>query len=147
MRRDQDTVNPRTHADIMVLSHEDEERERHPYWYGRVVHVLHVFVQTRNILGILSPAKRMDVLWVRWFGRNPDRRIRAGWKAKRLYQVGFLPINTPGAFGFLDPDLVIRGVHMIPRFSEGKTNALLPPSIIRPLSHKDEDWRYFYVGM
>jgi hypothetical protein len=38
MRRAQDSVNPRTHPDIMVHAHEDEEGDDdpHPYWYARV---------------------------------------------------------------------------------------------------------------
>lgn len=42
MRRSQDSVNPRTHADIMVLSHEnDATTPSHPYWYARVLGVFH----------------------------------------------------------------------------------------------------------
>ncbi|KIJ10138.1 hypothetical protein PAXINDRAFT_16841 [Paxillus involutus ATCC 200175] len=42
LRREQDTINPSTHADIMVLSHEDEQT--HPYWYAHVVHIFHIMV-------------------------------------------------------------------------------------------------------
>ena len=46
MRRDQDTINPRTHADVMVLNPGDEESEdeRHPYWYARVCGIFHANV-------------------------------------------------------------------------------------------------------
>ena len=145
MRRDQDCVDPYTHPDIMVLTHEDDETNRHPYWYGRVLRILHVFVQMRDVDGSLTRPVRMDVLWMRWFGRNTE--IRVGWKAKRLFQVGFLPADDPGAFGFLDPDLVVRSVHLIPRFPTGRTTFLLDPSIVRPESDLDEDWMYFYVNM
>jgi hypothetical protein len=34
VRHSQDTLNPRTHADIMILSQEDQEdSDGHPYWY------------------------------------------------------------------------------------------------------------------
>jgi len=37
MRREQDSLNPRTHPDIMVLSQEPKMHEdgtpEHPYWY------------------------------------------------------------------------------------------------------------------
>lgn len=33
VRRNQDSMNPRTHCDIMVLSHETDEHA-HPYWYA-----------------------------------------------------------------------------------------------------------------
>ena len=52
------------------------------------------------------------------------------------------------AFGFLDPQEVIRGVHLIPTFYHGQTTTLLPPSITaRVPSEKDEDWYYYYVNM
>jgi hypothetical protein len=145
MRRDQDSINPSIHADIMVLSHEEDETDRHPYWYARVIHILHLFVQIKKDDGTLMAPKRIDVLQVRWFGRNPD--AKTGWKAKRLHQVGFIPADEPGAFGFLDPDVVIRGVHLMPRFATGRTTRLLGPSIIRNPNEKHEDWQFFYVSM
>lgn len=44
----QDSLNPQTHADIMVLSHKDEiDRELwHPYWY--TMHILLVFSMWRS---------------------------------------------------------------------------------------------------
>ena len=80
MRRDQDSVSPDTHADVMVISHKDDETNRHPYWYARVLRIFHVFVQYRDIDGTMTRPVRMDVLWVRWFGRNME--ARSGWKAK-----------------------------------------------------------------
>ena len=50
----------------------------------------------------------------------------------------------------LDPVLIIRGAHMIPAFSEGRTSALLPAtnSLARVLNPEDEDdWVNFYVNM
>jgi hypothetical protein len=44
----------------------------------------------------------------------------------------------------------MRGVHLIPTFSEGRTSALLPTakSIARVLNPKDnDDWVNFYVNM
>ena len=145
MRRDQDSINPRTHANVLVLSHEDSETNRHPYWYARVIHVLHVFVQVKKLDGTLTAPKKMDVLRVRWFGRNLN--VKTGWKAKRLHQIGFIPATEPGAFGFLNPDVVIRGVHLMPRFATGRTTTLLGPSIIRNPSENNEDWWFYYVGM
>ena len=143
MRRAQDSINPRTHPDIMVLSHDDSEgqEEPHPYWYARIIGIYHADVRYKNRFG------RMDFLWVRWLGR--DLSYKAGWKARRLPRVGFVPDDTPdsGAFGFLDPAVVIHAVHLIPAFSEGKTAELLKPSIARRESDNDEDWQYFYVNM
>ena len=87
----------------------------------------------------------MDFLWVRWFGC--DTKYKGGWRAKQLYRVGFLPSANVDAFGFLDPNLVVRGVHLIPAFHHSRNNQLLVPSIVRPPSDKDTDWFYYYVAM
>ncbi|KAI9567280.1 hypothetical protein HD554DRAFT_2024047, partial [Boletus coccyginus] len=38
--------------------------------------------------------------------------------------IGFLPEDDPDTIGFLDPDIVIQGVHLIPSFLEGQTSEL-----------------------
>lgn len=144
MRRSQDSLNPRTHADIMVLSHEDEpnESKRHPYWYARIIGIFHFQVRHVGPFSKSADAQRMDVLWVRWFGR--DMSYRTGWKARRLHRVGFVR-DEP--FGFLDPNEVIRGAHLIPAFAHGRTEEILGPSIARQPSESHEDWLYYYVAM
>ncbi|PCH44467.1 hypothetical protein WOLCODRAFT_154510 [Wolfiporia cocos MD-104 SS10] len=88
MRRDQDTINPRTHPDVMVLAHEDDQDHNantHPYW-------------------------------------NP--------------------------FGFLDPDNVLRAVHLIPAFADGRTDRLLGSSSTRQIHGEDDmDYENYYVNM
>ncbi|THG92753.1 hypothetical protein EW026_g8258 [Hermanssonia centrifuga] len=80
MRRDQDSINPRTHADIMIR---------------------------------FIPYEKHDA----------------------------------GPFGFLDPALVVCAVHLIPAFHHGKTDTLLPDSIVRQPSEGNEDWAYYYVNI
>ena len=149
LRRQQDAVNPRTHPDIMLLSHEEpnEEVGAHPYWYARVVGIFHV-----DIIHNGSPnAQRIDFLWVRSFAR--DISFNAGWTAQRLHRVGFFNANdeseSASAFGFLDPSVVIRSVHMIPAFAHGKTADLLYPSrsVARLPLDEESDWRNYYVNM
>jgi hypothetical protein len=72
------SLNPRSHADVMVLSHEDESG--HPYWYACVVRVFHATIQFKGLAS--HPAIKADMyfLWVRWFGR--DLHHKCGWKAK-----------------------------------------------------------------
>ena len=43
MRREQDSLNPRTHANIMVLSQEDD-LTAHPYWYACIIGIYHTFI-------------------------------------------------------------------------------------------------------
>jgi len=43
VRREQDSINPRTHADVLMLLHEDDDN-RHPYWYACVIKIFHLDV-------------------------------------------------------------------------------------------------------
>ena len=168
LRRAQDSINTHSHADIMLLSHEDDggATPPHPYWYARVIGIYHVFVTHPT----LSPEpRRLDFLWVRWFGR--DTGSPSGWAARRLHRVGFVDSADPSAFGFVNPQDVVRGVHMIPAFAYGRTSELLAHSIARkheenkPDGNDDEedpewiyhneydercedtDYLFYYVGM
>jgi hypothetical protein len=145
LRRAQDSLNPRTHVDVMVLSHEDEEDEsrQHPYWYARIIGIFHVNIRHTGPESKSMVPQKMDFLWVRWFGR--DLSYAAGWEAKRLHRLGFLSHEDPDAFGFLDPAGVIRGVHIIPAFAHGRAAQLLPPSNTR--QDHNEDWNYYYINM
>jgi hypothetical protein len=145
LRRAQDSLNPRTQADIMVLAHEHEDENPHPYWYARVIGVFHVNVRYTRPGEYRASVKRVDFLWVRWFAR--DATAPSGWAIKRLPRVGFYDGDDPSAFGFLNPDLVVRGVQLIPAFRFGRTDALLGPSIARRESDQDEDWDWYYVNM
>ncbi len=128
-RRMEETANPCTHADIIVLAHEDrsEAKPAFPYWHARIVGIYHVMVQQKaqGAIGLSDP-KRMDVLLIRWFGLDSVDG-HSGWHAQRMHSVGFLPdTDALGlAFGFLDPIEVIWMVHLIPDFLSGHTKELL----------------------
>jgi hypothetical protein len=143
-RRDQDTINPRTHSDIMVLADEDEDADNsHPYWYARVIGIFHAMVRR---VGGTGSFEQMDFLWVRWYGF--DTHARSGFKARRLHQIGFLDSHEDkGAFGFIDPSDVVRAVHLIPAFKLGKCSLFLPPSMARREDEGDEDYVRYYIGM
>ena len=141
MRRDQDSINPRTHADIMVLAPEDHE-DSHPFLYARVCGIFHAYVRygSRD-----QPYTKVEFLWVRWFKR--DIKFECGFEARRLPMVQFIPADREGAFGFLDPAVVIRGSHIVPAFDWGKTARFLGPSRMRQPADEDEDWEYYKVNM
>ena len=146
MRRDQDSINPRTHPDVMVISPETGPNA-HPFWYARVLGIFHTEVVHTGEHSRNNAAQRMEFLWVRWFGIEPN--YRSGFKVARLPKVGFVPEEDPDAFGFLDPSLVLRGCHLVPAFAGGRTSQLLKtvsPTAARPLDETD-DWENYYVTM
>ncbi|KAF9555170.1 hypothetical protein CPC08DRAFT_612670, partial [Agrocybe pediades] len=124
------------------------------FWYARVLGIFHVDVRHTGPLSKSSRPQQMEFLWVRWF--RLDSTYSGGWSVRHLHRVAFVPSDSleDEAFGFLDPSLVIRAVHLIPAFAHGRTSQLLrSPSIARlKLPHEDEgdehtDWRFFYVNM
>jgi hypothetical protein len=128
----------------MVLANQIEDPEnQHPYWYARIVGIFHVMVSQ---VGSGTTYEQMDFLWVRWYGL--DMSSRSGFKAWRLYQVGFLDSNDDmGAFGFINPMDVIRAVHLIPAFHFGKTSLLLSLLLARCKDEGDEDYERYFNNM
>jgi len=148
VRREVDTINPKTYPDIMVKSPETGPQAQ-PYWYARVIGIFHGVVSSSHPELREQLPCHMDFLWVRWFGMEPGR-YRYGFRCARLPKIGFVESTDGYAFTFLDPSQVIRGAHMIPAFKDGRTSALLPAlkTVARVLSPEDEDdWVNFYVNM
>lgn len=156
MRRDQDTVNPRTHPDIMVLADDaGTPLCTHPYWYARTLTIFHVKVYYAGSGSSSSEYTDVQVVWVRWFKYDMTRP--GGFGTRRLHRISFISSDdaVDEAFGFVDPQDIIRGVHIIPAFAYGRTFDYLGPSAARDFIQtlgddgydEDEDWRYYYVNM
>jgi len=67
-----------------------------------------------------------------------------------MHTVGFLPdTDAHGpAFGFLDPNEVIRMVHVIPVFSHARVkNLITGPSMVIRDPHPDGEYPVYYVAM
>ncbi|EGO23834.1 hypothetical protein SERLADRAFT_439137 [Serpula lacrymans var. lacrymans S7.9] len=120
LRRARNSLNPRTHADVMVLANGEQEDGGlipHPYWYAQIVEIFHILVTHAggDSHNHNSEPQRIKFLWVRWLAR--DNNHVSGWKAHHPHRVGFLNTNTAdNAFGFLDLSQIIRGVS---RFKRG----------------------------
>ncbi|KZV97244.1 hypothetical protein EXIGLDRAFT_764538 [Exidia glandulosa HHB12029] len=142
VRRAQDPVGTTTKKrDIMILSPEHGDSGP-PYYYARVLGVFHVKVRHPTLS---RKYERMDVLHVRWFRTDPT--FEAGWAARRLDCIEFLPSSNSCAFGFVDPARVVRGVHLIPAFAHGRTSTLLRSPVASVAGRpQDGDWRYYYVA-
>ena len=147
MKQEQDSLNPCTHANIMMLLYNDNSN-RHSYWYVHIIGLFHViFCHPSSI----NPLK-FDVVQVCWYGKDPDSRYHSGWRTHCLPQVGFVEYtkddSSSPAFGFVNPEHIIQGVHLIPAFHHGVTNKLLPPWNSSHLpSEGDVDFNFFYVNM
>jgi hypothetical protein len=142
MQREQDTVNPRTHADVMVLS--GEKMLTHPYWYAHVLGIYHMetWLNDRG-----QPMKQhLEILWVRWLA--PLRNHKSGTKHARLPKIAFVDELDVDAFGFLNPGQVIRGVHLIPAFVSGRgvSSLCYGKSFAHPEGEVD-DWEAYCIGM
>lgn len=144
VKRERDVVKPHSPTNnkchIMLPSREDNSDGSCPsFWYARVLGIFHVDVSH-------APSKlsghRINFLWVRWFGQ--DAQWRGGDSSSRMDRIGFVPdggVDEP--FGFVDPDTVIRGCHLIPAFALGRTFRLLSSSRFREFGG---DYVNFYVN-
>jgi hypothetical protein len=138
-------MNPRTHCDVMVSSHEDDP-QAHLYWYARVLGVFHARVLHTGPRALNRSVQRVEFLWVRWFGAEPG--YTAGFEQAKLPMIGFVPDSDPEAFGFLDPSLVIRGCHLLPVFVNGRTAQLLKATHTAGHQRNEtDDWTNFYVNV
>ncbi|THH32816.1 hypothetical protein EUX98_g1394 [Antrodiella citrinella] len=140
VRRGQDSMKPSNHADVMIPAFDidpetGESASGHPYIYARIIGIFHASV-LRRIPGQYPTIKSMQFLLVRWF--RLDTSYHGGFDARRLHRLELLPETDPNAFGFLNPDDVIRGSHIIPGFAYGRVDdeSLFYSNV----------WRYYYVN-
>ncbi|KXN83244.1 hypothetical protein AN958_01677 [Leucoagaricus sp. SymC.cos] len=153
MQHAQDSVNPQTHPDIMVLasspSSENSDSETisnlddHPYLYARVVGIFYAEVQWIKTPGAHPEVetKSMDFLWVHWL--VCDICYLCNFGHKRLPHLEFA---SDGAFSFLDPDVVLHSCHLIPAYAYGQVS-WLGPSLIHCVVDDHHDWQYHYANI
>ena len=118
LRRDQDTINPDSHADIMMRAQADSE---HPYLYARVLSIFHMEALLMPPKGqhVQTAWQTMHVCFVRWFEVDlpkirPRRLIPLRWATK-----------DEDPFGFVAPDQVLRGCHLLPSVVYGRSDSAL----------------------
>ncbi|KAI0310493.1 hypothetical protein OF83DRAFT_1019709, partial [Amylostereum chailletii] len=146
LRRQQDTVTPKRHADIMVLS-PDDDGTKVPYWFACVLNILHVNVIYCRPSSTSKKAQRLDILWVWWFGLTTEPAMEGGWAKKQLHAVHFILQDEDSPFSFINPDQVVRAAHLVPAFKYGMTEQRLDPLIACKDEEKDMDWEMFYINM
>lgn len=134
--------------DIMILARDREalDNEQSPFWYARVLGIYHV--EAHLLSDKAAQPARIDFLWVRWFGRAVEDRY--GDDVCRLERIRFVTSEDGSSpFGFVDPNVVVRAIHLIPAFRYGRTKRLLGPSALARGNGADsstDDWESYYVN-
>jgi hypothetical protein len=145
VRRSQDVINPGTsHRDIILLANnaDDDGDSSHPFLYARVLGIYHANVIYTGEGSLDYAARRMEFLWVRWFEYDAHRSI--AWTDSKLDPVRFLPMSDERAFGFVDPNHVLRGCHIVPTFVKGK--ARVDGISLSGLVRDGQDWSQYCVN-
>ncbi|KAF7970284.1 hypothetical protein HWV62_24482 [Athelia sp. TMB] len=142
IRRLQDIVNAEsTHCNIMVLRHPDDNDPSH-YRYGRVIGTYHTKAMYMGPGRINYHSHRFEFLWVRWY--QEVGQAGAGWNYRKLDRMRFAPLSDHDAFDIIDPANVLRGCHVLPRFSLGRKHS--DGVGISSLAHDSSDWVEYYLN-
>lgn len=148
VRRSWDCINPSTpHRDIMLIKgvddlDESEVKEGKAFNYARVLGIFHANIVYMGPGMLNYRTQRMEFLWVRWF--QHDLATPAGWSAHRLDRLPFVAMDDDRAFGFVDPNDVLRGCHISPAYAHNKLHT---DGIAMSRQAKDgDDWKAYYVN-
>jgi hypothetical protein len=165
VRRGTDIIKPGTsRCNVMLLADHtasSDPTKLHHFLYGRVLGAYHANVIYTGPGMQDYEARRFDFLWVRWYEVvDPGS---SGWSNSTLDSVRFPPLHENDSFGFVDPNDVLRGCHILPAFAKGKRNETsVDVSHILPVFAKSErnetsvdvsrcakdskDYKSYYVG-
>lgn len=143
VRRLQDVINARsTHCNIMVLCHSDNDSSPSHFRYGRVIGTYHVKAIYVGPGMKNHTSHSFELLWVRWY--DEVGQAGTGWQHSRLNRLRFAPLNDDDAFDLIDPADVLRGCHVIPRFSLGQKHST--GIGLSPLAQDSSDWTEYYIS-
>ncbi|KAG2090034.1 uncharacterized protein F5147DRAFT_586925 [Suillus discolor] len=143
VRRAQDVINPRTpHHNVMVVcSNLDMECQDHKYIYSRVLGVYHINVIITGRTMVNYTPIRMEFLWIHWY-KPLDQR--SDWSTSTLDRVNFPPLTDEHSFDFLDPADVLRGCHIVPRFTAGRRHQ--DGLGVSACAGDKNDWCEYYIN-
>lgn len=145
MWRKYDIINPRKHANVMTASPDLDASTGalptgHPFAYARVLGIFHADIVQIGA-GHAVSTYTVQFLYIHWY--HCDTHFKDGFKHRRLHCISLLPPDDPNTFGFLDPDDVIRGCHIIPGFAHDN-RAVLSLDDFLPTTLR---WKLFYVNL
>lgn len=145
VRRAQDVLHTSSsQCNIMVLNPDNSnqnQRSSHPFRYARALGVYHANVIYVGQGMVDYQPRRMEFLWVRWYRTTGSN---SGWEDETLDRVQFLPMADDNAFDFIDPSDVLRGCHIVPRFSNGRTH--LDGKGLSRCARDTSDFLQYYVN-
>lgn len=125
VRRDEDVIHLDSECcNIMVPNPAfKDDQSLPPYLYARVLGIYHgmVYYAGEMAQGIPSPFPkpiRIEFLWVRWYETVPT----VDGERFALNRIHFPAITSADSTSFIDPSIVLRAAHIIPRFSSGKAH-------------------------
>ncbi|KAF7785232.1 hypothetical protein Agabi119p4_1397 [Agaricus bisporus var. burnettii] len=136
VQRCQDSINPRTHPDILILADNTDHSDGVS---GQTPADKHPYLQVNDRRKVHTC--QMDFLWIRWL--VIDTRYPCSLGARRLPRLEF---PTDSAFDFIDPSDVLRGTHLIPSFSHGRSKGL-GYSTIYTNPEEPTDWNFYYANI
>lgn len=145
MRRGTDIVKPggpRCNV-VLLADHKDgsDLSNPHHFLYARVLGAYHAKVMYFGPVVQGFETRSLDFLWVRWY-EVVDPGC-SGWNNSTLDAVRFPSMHEDNSFGFVDPNDVLRGCHIIPAFAKGKRTANI--SVSR-YAKDSKDYLLYYVG-
>lgn len=146
MRRGTDIVKPEgPQCNVMLLENSSDGSDpsnSHHFLYARVLGVYHanVIYTGPGMQGF--EARRFDILWVRWYELVDDTGS-SGWNESILDRVRFPPMHEDTSFGFVDPNDVLRGCHIIPAFAKGQRTA--KTNVLR-CAKDSKDYLLYYIS-
>ena len=138
LRCGKDQVKMKNRSYIMMLSQD----EHHPYAYAQVLRIFKVDVLHGPTM--LEEA-RMDIIWVCWF--KIDKTYRAGWKAKRLYRLKFVPPPSRMAhlaFSIQTMPFTGHTSSLVLSLAFDPTPPAIPASVWDP--KEESNWDTYYVN-
>ena len=159
VRRAHDVIRPTTSKSNILLTAEFSPWSRAPeneggpapsgtttgYAYARVLRIFHINVIYTGPGSIDFRPRRVDVLFVRYYCSVSDQGDP--WASGELERLTFPPVVHPHAFGFVDPGDVLRMVHIVPRFSQGRKHPVDEWGLsAAELANDSTDWREYYVS-
>ncbi|KAF6742787.1 hypothetical protein DFP72DRAFT_829608 [Ephemerocybe angulata] len=132
-------------CNVMLLNQAYSARSwdtEHPYVYAKVLGIFHanvLYVGTLSDGTRCLDSHRIDLLWVHWYNILQAGESRETFQLDRLT---LEPLDSGSALDFLDPKDVIRGVHIVPRFSQGKN----PPVPKSRWVGKQDSWKAYHIS-